>query len=99
LALSQDNTPYLAYVDGDAVGRVASLEHGNWSLVGSGRLWNSRVSNVIPLVITPDGAPVAAFRSSQHDWKAAVVKYNDDTWNQVGSPGISANQASHISLT
>jgi hypothetical protein len=103
LALASDGTPYLAYQDAANRGKATVMKfnaaENEWSSVGSPGF---SVSGAIytNLALTADGTPYLAYQDVANDKKATVMKFNaaENTWQSVGSPGISADFAYSINL-
>ncbi|WP_205880136.1 hypothetical protein, partial [Lampropedia aestuarii] len=102
-ALSAKGVPYVAYRDG-AKGNKATVMR----LAGTGTTWepvgstgfSAGTASFTSLAFGPDGMPYVAYQDSHNGYKATVMRPTADatTWEQVGQAGLSAGQATYISL-
>ncbi|MBL7726670.1 MAG: hypothetical protein JNM68_03245, partial [Dinghuibacter sp.] len=104
LNFDNNNNPYLGYVDGSTYGNTVYYYPTVKTLVGNTWEWMGFIdteSDYTSVAIAPDGTLYLAFKEFYYDGKAVVMKYNDNnnTWNYVGTPGISEGSIYGLSLT
>ena len=94
-----DNQPYVAYQDGNLVGRatVKKFNGTDWINVGTGAI-SVGAASYENLAFDSLGQPYVAFSDSVYGLKATVMKFTGTNWENIGSPGFSANEASYISF-
>jgi hypothetical protein len=113
LKLNASNVPYVAYLEGETgiEGRVSVRKYnsGSWGLVGSaGFSGESAIS--VDLELGSDGTPYVVYKTTPVVQKidetfvvidgaiSKVMKYDGDTWVNLGSPVTGVNQAHYIDI-
>ncbi len=99
LALDGNNTPYVAYRDGEYNGKatVKKFNGTSWEPVGTEGFSAGDVQD-ISLALDGNGIPYVAYIDVENEYKATVMKFNGTNWETVGTAGFSTGMADYTSL-
>ncbi len=101
LAISSDDTPYVAYQDVDNSNEATVVKFdgltSTWVPVGSVGFSAGDASD-FSLAFSSDDIPYVAYVDDANNDKITVMKFDGNSWIPVGSVGFSPGRASGISL-
>ncbi len=100
LSFDQTGSPYLTFRDEDTDSvQVVRYANGAWSLLGMDTLpLSGNARDEYELTIAADGTPYLVFADGEQNGKATVMRFENDAWVSVGTPGFSLGAVNDVQL-
>ncbi len=97
-ALGQSDTQTITININDVSEAPRIQMNADWRTVGSASGLSASGATTSDIVIDSTGTPYIAFIDYAYTGKVSVKRYNNGTWNYVGSPGFSESYVGSYSL-